>query len=93
MNFLNSLMLELRRQKIATPAFLLTLLAMIMLPLPPAVLDVLFFAVGGEQCLRSEGEGGEAGEYRAAFLVGLGHDGSLLRNRDGPWRRSCAACR
>jgi flagellar biosynthesis protein FlhA len=35
-------MLELRRQKIATPAFLLTLLAMIMLPLPPAVLDVLF---------------------------------------------------
>ena len=42
MNFLNSLMLELRRQKIATPAFLLTLLAMIMLPLPPAVLDVLF---------------------------------------------------
>ena len=42
MNFLNSLMLELRRQKIATPAFLLTLLAMIMLPLPPVVLDVLF---------------------------------------------------
>ena len=42
MNFLNSLMVELRRQKVATPAFLLTLLAMIMLPLPPAVLDVLF---------------------------------------------------
>jgi len=42
MNFINSLMVELRRQKIATPAFLLTLLAMIMLPLPPALLDVLF---------------------------------------------------
>jgi flagellar biosynthesis protein FlhA len=42
MNFLNSLMLELRRQKIATPAFLLTILAMIMLPLPPVLLDVLF---------------------------------------------------
>ncbi|MCS0582418.1 flagellar biosynthesis protein FlhA [Massilia pinisoli] len=35
-------MLEVRRQKIATPAFLLTLLAMIMLPLAPVVLDVLF---------------------------------------------------
>jgi len=42
MNFLNSLMIELRRQKIATPAFLLTILAMIMLPLPPVLLDVLF---------------------------------------------------
>ncbi|PQO89879.1 flagellar biosynthesis protein FlhA [Massilia phosphatilytica] len=42
MNFLNSLMVELRRQKIATPAFLLTILAMIMLPLPPVLLDVLF---------------------------------------------------
>ncbi len=42
MNFLNGLMLELRRQKIATPAFLLTILAMIMLPLPPVLLDVLF---------------------------------------------------
>jgi flagellar biosynthesis protein FlhA len=42
MNFLNSLMVELRRQKIATPTFLLTLLAMIMLPLPPVVLDILF---------------------------------------------------
>ncbi len=42
MNFLNSLMLEVRRQKVATPAFLLTLLAMIMLPLAPVVLDVLF---------------------------------------------------
>ncbi|MCS0629876.1 flagellar biosynthesis protein FlhA [Telluria mixta] len=35
-------MLELRRQKFATPAFLLTILAMIMLPLPPVLLDVLF---------------------------------------------------
>ncbi|WP_075794962.1 flagellar biosynthesis protein FlhA [Massilia putida] len=42
MNFLNSLLLELRRQKIATPAFLLTILAMIMLPLPPVLLDILF---------------------------------------------------
>jgi flagellar biosynthesis protein FlhA len=42
MNFLNSLMVELRRQKFATPGFLLALLAMIMLPLPPALLDVLF---------------------------------------------------
>jgi flagellar biosynthesis protein FlhA len=42
MNFLNSLMTELRRQKFATPGFLLALLAMIMLPLPPALLDVLF---------------------------------------------------
>ncbi|WEM96570.1 flagellar biosynthesis protein FlhA [Telluria mixta] len=42
MNLINSLMLELRRQKFATPAFLLTILAMIMLPLPPVLLDVLF---------------------------------------------------
>ncbi|QJD99019.1 flagellar biosynthesis protein FlhA [Massilia forsythiae] len=42
MNTFNSLMQELRRQKIATPVFLLTLLAMIMLPLPPVLLDVLF---------------------------------------------------
>jgi flagellar biosynthesis protein FlhA len=35
-------MTELRRQKFAMPAFLLTLLAMIMLPLPPVLLDVLF---------------------------------------------------
>jgi flagellar biosynthesis protein FlhA len=42
MNMMNSLMIELRRQKFATPAFLLTLLAMIMLPLPPVLLDVLF---------------------------------------------------
>jgi flagellar biosynthesis protein FlhA len=42
MNLINSLLLELRRQKIATPAFLLTILAMIMLPLPPVLLDILF---------------------------------------------------
>jgi flagellar biosynthesis protein FlhA len=42
MNFLNSLLLELRRQKYATPGFLLAILAMIMLPLPPVLLDVLF---------------------------------------------------
>jgi flagellar biosynthesis protein FlhA len=42
MNLLNSLVLELRRQKYATPAFLLMILAMIMLPLPPVLLDVLF---------------------------------------------------
>jgi flagellar biosynthesis protein FlhA len=42
MNLLNSLVQELKRQKFATPIFLLMLLAMIMLPLPPAVLDVLF---------------------------------------------------
>jgi len=42
MNMINSLLVELRRQKFATPAFLLTILAMIMLPLPPVLLDVLF---------------------------------------------------
>jgi flagellar biosynthesis protein FlhA len=42
MNSLNSLLIELRRMKYATPAFLLTILAMIMLPLPPVLLDVLF---------------------------------------------------
>jgi flagellar biosynthesis protein FlhA len=42
MNMINSLMIELRRQKFATPAFLLALLAMIMLPLPPVLLDVMF---------------------------------------------------
>ena len=31
MNLINSLLIELRRQKFATPAFLLTILAMIML--------------------------------------------------------------
>jgi flagellar biosynthesis protein FlhA len=39
---LNKLLLELRRQKYATPIFLLMILAMIMLPLPPVLLDVLF---------------------------------------------------
>jgi flagellar biosynthesis protein FlhA len=42
MNLLTTLAAEMRRQKFATPAFLLMILAMIMLPLPPAVLDVLF---------------------------------------------------
>jgi flagellar biosynthesis protein FlhA len=41
-NTLTNLIAELRRQKYATPAFLLTILAMIMLPLPPVLLDVLF---------------------------------------------------
>jgi flagellar biosynthesis protein FlhA len=36
------LLLELRRHKYATPAFLVAILAMIMLPLPPVLLDVLF---------------------------------------------------
>jgi flagellar biosynthesis protein FlhA len=42
MNMINSLLTELRRQKIATPVFLLALLGMIMLPLPPVLLDVMF---------------------------------------------------
>jgi flagellar biosynthesis protein FlhA len=42
MNLFNSLVAELRRQKFATPAFLLMILGMIMLPLPPMLLDVLF---------------------------------------------------
>jgi flagellar biosynthesis protein FlhA len=42
MNSLTNLIAELRRQKYATPAFLLIILAMIMLPLPPVLLDVLF---------------------------------------------------
>jgi flagellar biosynthesis protein FlhA len=42
MNLLNNLVTELKRQKFATPIFLLMLLGMIMLPLPPSVLDVLF---------------------------------------------------
>jgi flagellar biosynthesis protein FlhA len=33
---------EMRRHKFATPAFLLAILAMIILPLPPVLLDVLF---------------------------------------------------
>jgi flagellar biosynthesis protein FlhA len=42
MNLIQSLLVELRRQKYATPGFLVALLAMIMLPLPPVLLDVLF---------------------------------------------------
>src|SRR3954468_2370354 len=42
MSFLNSLLAEVRRHKFATPAFLLVILAMIILPLPPLLLDVLF---------------------------------------------------
>jgi flagellar biosynthesis protein FlhA len=42
MNLLKSIIVEIKRQKFAAPVFLLMLLAMIMLPLPPAVLDVMF---------------------------------------------------
>ena len=42
MNFLNRLIAEARRHKFATPAFLLVILAMIILPLPPVLLDVMF---------------------------------------------------
>ena len=45
MNFVNNFnafVSELRRQKFAAPAFLIALLAMIILPLPPILLDVLF---------------------------------------------------
>ncbi|WP_342116073.1 flagellar biosynthesis protein FlhA [Pseudoduganella sp. OTU4001] len=42
MNFLKALFAEAGRHKIATPAFLLAILAMIILPLPPILLDVLF---------------------------------------------------
>jgi flagellar biosynthesis protein FlhA len=42
MTFLNRALAELRRHKFATPAFLLVILAMIILPLPPVLLDVLF---------------------------------------------------
>ncbi|MFZ6647557.1 flagellar biosynthesis protein FlhA [Undibacterium sp. TJN25] len=42
MNFLNRIVAELRRHKFATPLFLLVILAMIILPLPPILLDVLF---------------------------------------------------
>src|SRR5471032_1889724 len=42
MNFLNRLVAEARRHKFATPAFLLVILAMIILPLPPILLDVMF---------------------------------------------------
>ncbi len=42
MNFLNRLVAEMRRHKFATPLFLMVILAMIILPLPPLLLDVLF---------------------------------------------------
>ncbi|TWI67580.1 flagellar biosynthesis protein FlhA [Pseudoduganella lurida] len=42
MNFLNALVAELRRHKFATPLFVMSILAMIILPLPPILLDVLF---------------------------------------------------
>jgi flagellar biosynthesis protein FlhA len=42
MNFLKSLFSEAGRHKLATPVFLLGILAMIILPLPPILLDVLF---------------------------------------------------
>jgi flagellar biosynthesis protein FlhA len=42
MSFLNSLLAELRKHKFATPVFLLVILSMIILPLPPVLLDVLF---------------------------------------------------
>ncbi|NRR31973.1 flagellar biosynthesis protein FlhA [Oxalobacteraceae bacterium] len=42
MNVFNRMIAELRRHKFATPAFLLVILAMIILPLPPVLLDVMF---------------------------------------------------
>ncbi|RZI44233.1 flagellar biosynthesis protein FlhA [Herbaspirillum sp. HC18] len=42
MNLLNRIVAELRRHKFATPIFLMLILAMIILPLPPLLLDVLF---------------------------------------------------
>ncbi|WP_430433416.1 flagellar biosynthesis protein FlhA [Methyloversatilis sp.] len=42
MNFLNRLVNEMRRHRVATPVFLLLILAMVILPLPPVLLDVLF---------------------------------------------------
>ncbi|KQQ36105.1 flagellar biosynthesis protein FlhA [Duganella sp. Leaf126] len=42
MNFFKALIAEARRHKFATPAFLLAILAMIILPLPPFLLDVMF---------------------------------------------------
>ena len=42
MNLLNRLVAAMRRHQIATPLFLLVILAMIILPLPPVLLDVLF---------------------------------------------------
>ncbi|XAH22458.1 flagellar biosynthesis protein FlhA [Xylophilus sp. GW821-FHT01B05] len=42
MAYLTRLLAELRRHRFATPLFVLAILAMIILPLPPAVLDILF---------------------------------------------------
>jgi flagellar biosynthesis protein FlhA len=42
MNSINAFFGELRRHKFAAPVFLIALLGMIMLPLPPVLLDVLF---------------------------------------------------
>jgi flagellar biosynthesis protein FlhA len=42
MNFFKALITEARSHKFATPAFLLAILAMIILPLPPFLLDVMF---------------------------------------------------
>ncbi|MBQ1762646.1 MAG: flagellar biosynthesis protein FlhA [Aquincola sp.] len=42
MNFIQRMVAEMRRHKVATPLFLMALLAMIILPLSPIVLDVLF---------------------------------------------------
>ncbi|MET0268700.1 MAG: flagellar biosynthesis protein FlhA [Duganella sp.] len=42
MNFIQGLIAEARRHKFATPVFLLAILAMIILPLPPLLLDVMF---------------------------------------------------
>ena len=42
MSFLNTMLAELKRHKYATPVFLMVIMAMIILPLPPVLLDVLF---------------------------------------------------
>lgn len=42
MNPIRRIVEEMRRHKFVTPLFLLTILAMIILPLPPVLLDVLF---------------------------------------------------
>ncbi|RYE71266.1 MAG: hypothetical protein EOO80_22060, partial [Oxalobacteraceae bacterium] len=41
-NTFNAFVGELRRHKFAAPVFLIALLGMIILPLPPILLDVLF---------------------------------------------------
>ncbi|WP_332674734.1 FHIPEP family type III secretion protein, partial [Aromatoleum sp.] len=42
MNTLNRLLAELRRHRVVAPLFLMAILAMVILPLPPVLLDVLF---------------------------------------------------